>query len=177
MSSGRCDGRARTFASSLDMCATRWRIRCTTTVHVTTFMEFDRCDFAVDHCCRMSKALTWRGSLTLHRLDRFICGFFNGDPHPGNILVTKAEAVIDFERTHGSGGDAVLPARAAFVETVKGMDWVPVLIDFGLTKELGTPVRLALAKMVVSAELLDYGGLLDSHLVRARLVNPVHEKL
>ena len=49
---------------------------------------------------------------------------------------------------------------------MQGLDWVPVLIDFGLTKRIGDSMRLALAKMVVSAELLDYGGLLDSHQVR-----------
>ena len=32
---------------------------------------------------------------------RFISGYFNGDPHPGNVLVSKAEAVIEFETSHG----------------------------------------------------------------------------
>jgi hypothetical protein len=72
----------------------------------------------------------------------------------------------------GSGGDGaghpggVPPSRAAFVTSIRGMQWVPVLIDFGLTKALPTNVRLAVAKMVLSAELVDYGGLMDSHLVR-----------
>ena len=70
----------------------------------------------------------------------------------------------------GTGGVSIAnsrmnPARSQFVQLVQGMDWVPVLIDFGLTKQISTSIRLALAKMVVSAELLDYGGLLDSHLV------------
>jgi hypothetical protein len=57
--------------------------------------------------------------------------------------------------------------RVEFVNSIRGMDWVPVLIDFGLTKELPGKIRLAVAKMVVSAELVDYGGLLDSHVVGA----------
>ncbi len=101
--------------------------------------------------------------------------------------MTKAEAVIAFEQAHASaasGFGAALPSapvagpgavapgarvahnRADFVDMTQGMDWVPVLIDFGCTKVLPTGVRLGLAKMVVSAELLDYGGLLDSHMVR-----------
>ena len=64
--------------------------------------------------------------------------------------------------THGHA----IPSRAQFLSLVQGLDWVPVLIDFGLTKRIGDSMRLALAKMVVSAELLDYGGLLDSHQVR-----------
>ncbi len=47
-----------------------------------------------------------------------------------------------------------------------------MLIDFGLTKRIDSKLRLALAKMVVSAELLDYGGILDSHIVRSHF--PCH---
>ena len=67
----------------------------------------------------------------------------------------------------GDSSTGVGASRAEFVASIRSMDWVPVLIDFGLTKELPTHVRLAVARMVVSAELVDYGGLLDSHVVRA----------
>ncbi|KAK6158642.1 hypothetical protein DH2020_005956 [Rehmannia glutinosa] len=54
----------------------------------------------------------------------YVDGFFNGDPHPGNFLVSKAP-----------------PHR-------------PILLDFGLTKGLSSSMKHALAKMfLASAEV------------------------
>lgn len=50
----------------------------------------------------------------------YIDGFFNGDPHPGNFLVSK-------EPPHK-----------------------PILLDFGLTKRISESMRQALAKMFLS---------------------------
>lgn len=60
-------------------------------------------------------------------------GFFNGDPHPGNIMVQ-----------------------------VKGNVVKPVLLDFGLTKEIDSKMRCAFGTLVSSAIDMDYGGLLQS---------------
>ncbi|KAL0330946.1 UNVERIFIED_CONTAM: AarF domain-containing protein kinase [Sesamum angustifolium] len=61
----------------------------------------------------------------------YVDGFFNGDPHPGNFLVSKAP-----------------PHR-------------PVLLDFGLTKKLSFPMKQALAKMfLASAEFIAFWFLL-----------------
>ncbi|KAL0312267.1 UNVERIFIED_CONTAM: hypothetical protein Sradi_5626000 [Sesamum radiatum] len=51
----------------------------------------------------------------------YVDGFFNGDPHPGNFLVSKAP-----------------PHR-------------PILLDFGLTKKLSFPMKQALAKMFLAS--------------------------
>ncbi|KAJ8612134.1 hypothetical protein CTAYLR_002441 [Chrysophaeum taylorii] len=60
----------------------------------------------------------------------FVDGVFNGDPHPGNMLVSRAE---------------------------KGR---VVLLDFGLTKRLKTKSRLAIAQLVVAASDGDVSGVL-----------------
>ena len=62
----------------------------------------------------------------------FLDGFFNADPHPGNLLVQ------------------VQPDGTAR----------PVLLDFGLCATVRPPVRLALAAMVHAADVTDFGGLL-----------------
>lgn len=80
---------------------------------------------------------------------------FTGDPHPGNIMVAKRETLIDWTEGPDRG--------AAFRNAVGESLWAPVLIDFGLTKRISAKMRLAFAKMVVSAELLDYGGVLDAY--------------
>ncbi len=82
---------------------------------------------------------------------------FTGDPHPGNIMVAKRETLIDWTEGADRG--------AAFRNAVGDSLWAPVLIDFGLTKRISAKMRLAFAKMVVSAELLDYGGVLDAYSV------------
>ncbi|KAG8375303.1 hypothetical protein BUALT_Bualt10G0086300 [Buddleja alternifolia] len=62
----------------------------------------------------------------------YVDGFFNGDPHPGNFLVTKAA-----------------PHR-------------PVLLDFGLTKGLSSSMKQALAKMFLASAEGDHVALLSS---------------
>ncbi|XP_030475469.2 uncharacterized protein LOC115692678 [Syzygium oleosum] len=62
----------------------------------------------------------------------YIDGFFNGDPHPGNFLVSK-EA----------------PHR-------------PILLDFGLTKSLSFPMKQALAKMFLASAEGDHVALLSA---------------
>ncbi|XWS70610.1 hypothetical protein CRYUN_Cryun03dG0061400 [Craigia yunnanensis] len=62
----------------------------------------------------------------------YVDGFFNGDPHPGNFLVSK-EA----------------PHR-------------PILLDFGLTKKLSSSVKQALAKMFLASAKGDHVALLSA---------------
>ncbi|XP_011082268.1 uncharacterized protein LOC105165093 [Sesamum indicum] len=62
----------------------------------------------------------------------YVDGFFNGDPHPGNFLVSKAP-----------------PHR-------------PILLDFGLTKKLSFPMKQALAKMFLASAEGDHVALLSS---------------
>ncbi|XP_052170060.1 uncharacterized protein LOC127786603 [Diospyros lotus] len=62
----------------------------------------------------------------------YIDGFFNGDPHPGNFLVNKEP-----------------PHR-------------PILLDFGLTKSLSSPMKQALAKMFLAAAEGDHVALLSA---------------
>lgn len=63
----------------------------------------------------------------------YVNGFFNCDPHPGNILV-------QVENGH---------AR-------------PVLLDYGMCRELTDEKRLAFAQMIYSASVMDFGSLLGS---------------
>ncbi|KAG8636469.1 uncharacterized protein LOC110602898 [Manihot esculenta] len=62
----------------------------------------------------------------------YIDGFFNGDPHPGNFLVSK-------EPPHH-----------------------PVLLDFGLTKKISTSMKQALAKMFLASAEGDHVALLSA---------------
>ncbi|TVU07723.1 hypothetical protein EJB05_41090 [Eragrostis curvula] len=62
----------------------------------------------------------------------YIDGFFNGDPHPGNFLVSK-------EPPHK-----------------------PILLDFGLTKRISESMRQALAKMFLSCAEGDHVALLSA---------------
>jgi len=65
-------------------------------------------------------------------------GFYNADPHPGNLLVSTDPAV--------NGGDAS----------------VPILLDFGLVKRFSPDMRLAFARMVYSSNVMDVDALLQS---------------
>ncbi|KAD4178588.1 hypothetical protein E3N88_27179 [Mikania micrantha] len=62
----------------------------------------------------------------------YVDGFFNGDPHPGNFLVSREP-----------------PHR-------------PILLDFGLTKLLSSSVKHALAKMFLAAAEGDHVALLSA---------------
>ncbi|KAL6501852.1 hypothetical protein OROGR_026985 [Orobanche gracilis] len=62
----------------------------------------------------------------------YVDGLFNGDPHPGNFLVSKAP-----------------PHR-------------PILLDFGLTKGLSSSTKKALAKMFLASAEGDHVALLSS---------------
>ncbi|XP_050278530.1 uncharacterized protein LOC126720255 isoform X2 [Quercus robur] len=62
----------------------------------------------------------------------YVDGFFNGDPHPGNFLVSKEP-----------------PHR-------------PILLDFGLTKKLSSPIKQALAKMFLASAEGDHAALLSA---------------
>jgi aarF domain-containing kinase len=65
-------------------------------------------------------------------------GFYNADPHPGNLLVSTDPGV--------NGGDAS----------------VPILLDFGLVKRFCPDMRLAFARMVYSSNVMDVDALLQS---------------
>ncbi|GAB4854107.1 hypothetical protein Ancab_022690 [Ancistrocladus abbreviatus] len=62
----------------------------------------------------------------------YVDGFFNGDPHPGNFLVSKEP-----------------PFR-------------PILLDFGLTKALPNSTKQALAKMLLASAEGDHVALLSA---------------
>ncbi|CAI9284946.1 unnamed protein product [Lactuca saligna] len=62
----------------------------------------------------------------------YVDGFFNGDPHPGNFLVSR-------EPPH-----------------------LPILLDFGLTKLLSSSMKHALAKMFLAAAEGDHVALLSA---------------
>lgn len=62
----------------------------------------------------------------------YIDGFFNGDPHPGNFLVSKEPP------------------------------FQPVLLDFGLTKSISSTMKQALAKMFLASAEKDYAALLSA---------------
>ncbi|XP_055960408.1 uncharacterized protein LOC126667228 isoform X2 [Mercurialis annua] len=62
----------------------------------------------------------------------YVDGFFNGDPHPGNFLVSK-------EPQHR-----------------------PVLLDFGLTKKVSSSMKQALAKMFLASAEGDHVALLSA---------------
>ncbi|KAK3041534.1 hypothetical protein RJ639_002220 [Escallonia herrerae] len=62
----------------------------------------------------------------------YVDGFFNGDPHPGNFLVSKEPP------------------------------YTPILLDFGLTKLLSSSMKQALAKMFLASAEGDYVALLSA---------------
>ncbi|KAK2994048.1 hypothetical protein RJ640_012318 [Escallonia rubra] len=62
----------------------------------------------------------------------YVDGFFNGDPHPGNFLVSKEPP------------------------------YTPIILDFGLTKLLSSSMKQALAKMFLASAEGDYVALLSA---------------
>ncbi|KJE88683.1 ABC1 family protein [Capsaspora owczarzaki ATCC 30864] len=90
---------------------------------VTDLAELDRC--GVDRLALVRRIC----QAYAHQV--YIDGFFNADPHAGNILVD----VRDGKAT-------------------------PVLLDFGLTKKINQRMRLAFSRMIHAAAAMDYGGLL-----------------
>mmetsp|Transcript_121275 Transcript_121275/g.213821 ORF Transcript_121275/g.213821 Transcript_121275/m.213821 type:complete len:984 (-) Transcript_121275:57-3008(-) len=78
-----------------------------------------------------------RGDQIMERLSAafahqvFVDGLFNGDPHPGNMLIER-----------GTG--------------------MPVLLDFGLVKELPTDTRVAFCRLILAAADSDFTGLLQA---------------
>ena len=69
----------------------------------------------------------------------FIDGLFNGDPHPGNILIEKPHPC---------------PETGEPIHT-------PILLDFGLVKEIPSKeIRLSFCKLIVAAHEQDISGLL-----------------
>jgi predicted unusual protein kinase regulating ubiquinone biosynthesis (AarF/ABC1/UbiB family) len=100
-------------------------------------------------------------------------GFFNGDPHPGNIMIIRRSKLLasdpsdpDHPRVRRLAGlpaltdGAAAPAASGADDGADDAadDWIPVLLDFGLTKRLPDGLRMAFAKLVVSAEEMDYAG-------------------
>mmetsp|Transcript_33657 Transcript_33657/g.81596 ORF Transcript_33657/g.81596 Transcript_33657/m.81596 type:complete len:1181 (+) Transcript_33657:225-3767(+) len=69
----------------------------------------------------------------------YCCTIFNGDPHPGNILVRPG--------TEQSDKDG----------------FTLILLDWGLAKRLPKQKRIAFCQMVYAAATFDYGLLLDSY--------------
>ena len=69
----------------------------------------------------------------------YVSTIFNGDPHPGNILVRPGTSV---SKTDG---------------------FTLVLLDWGLAKRLSEEKRVAFCQMVYAAATFDYGLLLDSY--------------
>ncbi|KAI8913320.1 beta-lactamase/transpeptidase-like protein [Gorgonomyces haynaldii] len=62
----------------------------------------------------------------------YVLGFFNSDPHPGNFLVAK----------------------------IKNR-WMPVLLDFGLCKQLEHQETVNMSRILLSAKHLDFTGLIS----------------
>ena len=93
----------------------------------------------------------------------FTIGVFNGDPHPGNILIElplTEEEKNDEENEEneekgekGENGDR----RSRRSEESK-----PVLLDFGLSKRLDEPLRLAFCRMITAAASLNLSSLIES---------------
>lgn len=87
----------------------------------------------------------------------FVDGLFNGDPHPGNILAIQKKKLIE--------GDPTDPGFKRWLHDdvpIEDDDWVPVLLDFGLTKTLDDKNRIAFSKMAAAVDTLDFAMILES---------------
>ena len=104
----------------------------------------------------------------------YVDGFFNGDPHPGNIMAIQRGTLRKGEPQYAEWLAAEKQGKGDTVGITDGVDmlfahktgsdrdWLPVLLDFGLTKTLPASVRLAFGKLVVAGEEMDYGMLLEA---------------
>jgi len=81
-----------------------------------------------------------------------LLGLFNGDPHPGNILVERVAEGEEGWEGAGSSGDSD-PAAGSLR---------PVLLDFGLAKLLPESSRIAFCEMVQASFLNDFATLYDA---------------
>lgn len=68
-----------------------------------------------------------------------IDGLFNGDPHPGNILLQTGSKGVQ----RGGGGEEGTEAEG---QKGTGTSVVPVLLDWGLAKTLREPLRIAFSR-------------------------------
>ena len=113
----------------------------------------------------------------------FHTGVFNCDPHPGNLMVQALDAAaalnhvntapavntantVNAVNTQAQGlGQGLLQEGGR--EGAGGAGGVllhrAVLLDFGLSKRLSDRIRLAFAKMVVSAAEFDIAALLEAY--------------
>jgi predicted unusual protein kinase regulating ubiquinone biosynthesis (AarF/ABC1/UbiB family) len=140
-------------------------------------------------------------------------GVFNGDPHPGNLMVIRRSVLLALQASNASKtvsagaakaptdpeaarfrrlerdadtrlqrrvrelrrltpslasteareqADADLRARCRGYADHAGDPWVPVLLDFGLTKRLSRRIRVSFCRLVVAAEEIDFGGMLEA---------------
>lgn len=87
----------------------------------------------------------------------FVSGFFNADPHAGNILVTR-----DWERTGKVRPRPSVRDHGAADRRHPSPQCTPVLLDFGLTKRLSPTLRLGFARLGVAVHQLDYAMILDA---------------
>lgn len=67
-------------------------------------------------------------------------GMFNGDPHPGNILIQVSEEVGGADAGKGGGERKETGFRQA----------TPVLLDWGLAKTLPEHLRVAFSRCVLA---------------------------
>lgn len=115
-------------------------------IHVTTPTEMRDAGVDIDRfVSSVCEALAYQ---------LYVAGRFNGDPHPGNFMLAQK---------HTLSLPPPMVGQPDPFDQYADNDWVPVLLDFGLVKELDDHTRRAFARYVMSAEALDYGGILDVH--------------
>jgi predicted unusual protein kinase regulating ubiquinone biosynthesis (AarF/ABC1/UbiB family)/CubicO group peptidase (beta-lactamase class C family) len=149
----------------------------------TPILELDRMGVDREQVCR--------SVLRSFAHQIYVDGLFNGDPHPGNIMVIQRGALREGDdedvREHRKAAlkrshSAAIPIAAGAPDTptlgpenasaMSGAlspvmdgdltEWVPVLLDFGLTKRLTRRVRLAFCKMVLAGQELDGNLLMEA---------------
>lgn len=92
-----------------------------------------------------------------------LLGLFNGDPHPGNILVERvAEGEENWARESGPDGGTSAVGGPSFDQDPAAGSLRPVLLDFGLAKLLPESSRIAFCEMVQASFLNDFATLYDA---------------